>query len=424
MFACFECNANFADPNPWLCSCVSVLFLMVWQISLQCIGAIASGIFFFLWYRLEDADRKKLWRLYGWFTGSSCLGSIFGIAAVCSQMQKARSLIEFSESEAQKSTDVYYRSADTSKWTASTEVPDALQMLFISVPLLMVLDRLIHLAFSAAGSLSSTWVLAKRVALGIVVGFNTLAICFSAASSFYSSQEVPNLMNIGAAVIANNTATALDGEFQLQLLTQKTIIAQSGALISQGASFLVMVVVFAVVFVVCFRRIREIKQFAIQKGTSMQEMRTSANADDSDEVAMSSTVIMVGNIPHRVRVVDAQKVYTQLLSFINDVQSQIVITVVAVFIMLVWIAICLFIDGISQAASNVCNAANQEFMTGSYCNPCENAYSLLQDWLLLSPEFTVLSTYIPGQLAVFVALWGMTSKAMFQSMKGQGQNAF
>jgi len=30
-----------------------------------------------------------------------------------------------------------------------------------------------------------------------------------------------------------------------------------------------------------------------------------------------------------------------------------------------------------------------------------------------------LSTYIPGQLAMLVALWGMTSKRMLQTMKTQ-----
>jgi hypothetical protein len=398
---------------------------MVWQISLQCIGAIASGTLFFLWYRLDDADKKKLWRLYGWFTGCSCSGSIFGIAAVCSQIQHARSLVEFSESQSQRSAEAYYWFAETSKWESITEVPDALQMLFISVPLLMVLDRLIHLAFSTAGSLSPTWVLAKRVAVVIVFFMNAVAICFSAASSVYSSQEVPILMNIRAAFIANDTATAtaLDDEFYS--VTLNTSLSQAGALISQGVSFVVMVAVFTVVFVVCFRRIREIKQFALQKGTAMQQMRVSAQAEHpGDDADTSSTVIVVGNIPRRVNVHDAQRVYTQLLSFINDVQSQIVITVVVVFVMLVWIAICLLLDGITEAANNVCNAANQDFMSGSFCNPCENSFSLIKDWLLLSPEFTVLSTYIPGQLAVLVALWGMTSKAMFQSMKGQVQNAF
>jgi hypothetical protein len=397
------------------------LFLTVWQISLQCIGAIASGILFFLWYRLGIDEKKKLWRLYGWFTGCSCLGSVFGIAAVCSQIQYARSTIEFSESAALKSADAYFWYSESSKWESITEVPDALQMLLISVPLLMVLDRLIHLAFSTAGSLSSSWVKAKRVVVGIIFGLHTVSICFSAASSFYSSQEVPILLKIRAAFIANDTATATALDDDFYSVTLKTGLAQSAMLISQGVSFVFMVAVFTAVFIACFRRIREIKQFAVRKGTSMQEMRTPSVDQRQDDVDSSHTVIVVGNTAHRVSTHDAQRVYAQLLSFITDVQSQIVITVVVVFIMLVWIAICLLVDGISEAANNVCNAANQDFQTGSYCNPCENSYSHIQDWLSLSPEFTVLSTYIPGQLAVFVALWGMTSKAMFQSMKGQRQ---
>ena len=199
------------------------MFLIEWQISLQCIGAIASGIMFLLWYRLQDADKRKFWSLYGWFTGFLCAGSIFGCIAECAQLAYARSVVEFSESESESNhlssnyrpAEALFWQAEASKWESVAEPPDALQMFLISVPLLMVLDRLMHMAFSTSGSLSSTWVMAKRVSVGIVVGLNALSICCSAASSFNSSQEVPILLDLRAAFLANDTATrtALDDRF-------------------------------------------------------------------------------------------------------------------------------------------------------------------------------------------------------------------
>ena len=266
--------------------------------------------------------------------------------------------------------------------------------------------------------------MAKRVSVGIVIGLNALSICCSAASSFYSSQEVPILLDLRAAFLANDTATrtALDDRFYRATL--RTNYVQSVMLLSQASSFLFMIALFAVVFVVCFRRIKEVRQFAIQKhATPMQQMSNSYEPSARDG---ESTVIAVGSSSNRASTshdAKKQQVFAQLLSFIKEVESQIVITVAVVFIMLVWIAICLLLDGITESATDICNSANQEFVAGAFCNPCENSYALIQDWLLLSPEFTVLSTYIPAQLALLVALWGMTSKAMFQSMKAQVQNS-
>jgi hypothetical protein len=411
------------------------LFLIDWQISLQCIGAIASGIMFLLWYRLQDADKRNFWSLYGWFTGFLCAGSIFGCIAECAQLAYARSVVEFSESESESNhlssnyrpADALFWQAEASKWESVAEPPDALQMFLISVPLLMVLDRLMHMAFSTSGSLSSTWVMAKRVSVGIVFGLHTVSICCSAASSFYSSQEVPILLDLRAAFLANDTATrtALDDRFYRATL--RTNYVQSVMLLSQASSFLFMIALFAVVFVVCFRRIKEVRRFAIQKhGTSMQPMQQMPNSYEPSARDGESIVIAVGSSSNRASTshdAKKQKAFAQLLSFIKEVESQIVITVAVVFIMLVWIAICLLLDGITESATDICNSANQEFVAGAFCNPCENSYALIQDWLLLSPEFTVLSTYIPAQLALLVALWGMTSKAMFQSMKAQVQNS-
>jgi hypothetical protein len=399
-----------------LCDTVSFFILkLLRQIALQCIGAIASGIMFFFWSRLNDVEKKRVWRLYGWFAGLICAGSIFGIVAECAGIKYAQSLVEVVSSR--NLAEEYYWQAELSKWAAVTLVPDSFEVLFISVPLLMVLDRLMHVAFSTSGGLSSRFLLAERAAAVIVVGLNALSISFGAVSSFYSSQEVAIWENIGAAIVSNDTASsaALDAKFYD--VTLHTNYFYSISLLCQAASLLFVVLLFAVVFVVCFRRMRQIRQRVIEGSASRQQMpSTDLESDSAGDVV--SIVSAVENIPPRFSSHTAQ-----LISNMNSVQLQIVITVIIVFIMLLWMATCLVIDGISVTSQKICNAANEDFSTGTFCNPCENSYALMQDWLLLSPEFTVLGTYVPGQLAMLVALWGMTSKRTLQTMKTQRQSS-
>ncbi len=359
---------------------------------------------FFFWSRLNDVEKKRVWRLYGWFVGLIFVGSIFGIVAECAGIKYALSLVEVVSSRTSAEEYLYWQ-AQLSKWASVTLVPEALQVLFISVPLLMVLDRLMYVAFSTSGVLSARFLLAERVAAVIVVGLNALSISFGAVSSFYSSQEVPIWENILEAMVSNDTASsaALDDKFYD--VTLNTNHFYSISLLCQAISLLFVVLIFAVVFVVCFRRMRQIRQRIIDRSVSRQQMPGSDVESDSAAVE---------NIPPQVSSQTAQ-----LISNMNGVQLQIVITVVIVFIMLLWMSFCLVIDGISVTSLKICNAANEDFPTGAFCNPCENLYSLMQDWLMLSPEFTVLSTYIPGQLAMLVALWGMTSKRMLQTMKTQ-----
>ena len=33
---------------------------------------------FWRWWRIEQEDRRRVWQLYGWFSGLMCVGSVFG----------------------------------------------------------------------------------------------------------------------------------------------------------------------------------------------------------------------------------------------------------------------------------------------------------------------------------------------------------
>ena len=42
---------------------------------------------FVRWWRLEEDDRRRVWLLYGYFSGLMCVGSVFGAVAWAVWMQ-------------------------------------------------------------------------------------------------------------------------------------------------------------------------------------------------------------------------------------------------------------------------------------------------------------------------------------------------
>ncbi len=362
---------------------------------------------FFFWSRLNDVEKKRVWRLYGWFVGLIFAGSIFGIVAECAGIKYALSLVEVSSSR--NLAEKYYWEAESSIIASVTLVPDAFDVLFISVPLLMVLDRLMYVAFSTSGGLSARFLLAERVSMGIVVVLHLIAICFSALSAFYMSKRISISRDIVAALAANDTSTSKARIDDFNDVKSKSHDSQTVTLFCESISLLFVVAMFVVVFVVCFRRIQQIRRQAILSSISRQQpacSTSSAKSDSLDSVDIDTSASM-DRVSHHT---------AHLISNMNDVQLQIVITVVIVFIMLLWVAACFLLDGISTIFENTCDT------NGSYCSHCQNSYSLIQDWLNMSPEFSVISQYVPGQLAVIVALWGMTSKRMLQAIQSQRQS--
>ena len=54
--------------------------------------------------------------------------------------------------------------------------------------------------------------------------------------------------------------------------------------------------------------------------------------------------------------------------------------------------------------------------------PCNNVWSLIQNWLVYTPEFQVTVVLISSPFALLFALWGMTDKRTLQRMRaGRGR---
>ena len=49
-------------------------------------SAVAGGTMFYRWRRMEEEDRGRMWRLYGWFTALMACGSCFGTVVWAARM--------------------------------------------------------------------------------------------------------------------------------------------------------------------------------------------------------------------------------------------------------------------------------------------------------------------------------------------------
>jgi len=52
------------------------------------VSAVAGGTMFYLWRRMEEEDRGRVWRLYGWFSGLMACGSCVGAVAWAARMMQ------------------------------------------------------------------------------------------------------------------------------------------------------------------------------------------------------------------------------------------------------------------------------------------------------------------------------------------------
>ena len=86
-----------------------------------------------------------------------------------------------------------------------------------------------------------------------------------------------------------------------------------------------------------------------------------------------------------------------------------------------------FVTFLLRAVFSTMNALSNALQNfGANCptpcgTPCHNVWSLIGDWLQLTPEFQLTVVLISSPLALLFALWGMTDKRTLQHMRaGRG----
>jgi hypothetical protein len=96
---------------------------------------------FYRWRRMEEEDRGRVWRLYGWFTALMACGSCFGAVAWAAKMMglaNGYNANTIPVDTAQHTSLI----ALACSWRAAFLVTYAIEFLCLSAAKLMVLDRM------------------------------------------------------------------------------------------------------------------------------------------------------------------------------------------------------------------------------------------------------------------------------------------
>jgi hypothetical protein len=344
------------------------------QIAAYCVSALASGTMFLRWLRMDGQGRQWAWRLYGWFSGLMLCGSCCGAVAWGSWMQGLVLLFSYRNATSTLTTaQKISLNAQRQHWLAVYYITYAIAFLCLSVAKLMALDQMMNFAVSKSRDIPRRWVIWGRVVMaGVVVG-NVVGMGGNVAAAVYFEQSAESYRAASAAYVANNTADFLHFRILGPQQDQLAVSTSAVQLFCEVAVLLLIIVAFAVTGAACRRRF------------------TSAQLDDTADGRQLWRQI-VGTAGFVFVTFLLRAVYSTMFAVSNELQGE----------------------------NFRCRRNNNDSNNNDSClGPCHNLYSLMQYWLLYTPEFQLSVELISSPLTLLVALWGMTSKHTLRLMQSR-----
>jgi hypothetical protein len=326
---------------------------------------------FYLWRRMEDQDRGRVWRLYGWFTSlmacGSCVGAVSWAAYMIFLVNGFKATLDQNEAQ------TFSQFALAYSWRAVFLVMYAIEFLCLSTAKLMVLDRMLVFAALQGAGTPKLWALAGRVVMAAVVLGNAVGLAANAAAAVHYHKAAQASSAASAAYAANNNK---DGD-AFKLLRNEEVTRGGSILsiqlISEVAVLLLIIVAFVAVGVLSARRVSS----------------WLLGVDAASAAAATG------------RAARLQLVATTAFVFVAFLLRAAFSTMVAVAFQL-------------REIGKSCTSA---------CDECSSVYSHMTQWMLYTPQFQLLIVLVSSPLALLVALWGMTSKATLQLMEPRKQVA-
>jgi hypothetical protein len=324
---------------------------------------------FYRWWRMEEEDRGRVWRLYGWFTALMSCGSCFGAVAWAAQMMGlVNGFKGYASEDPAQFTSLF---AVAYSWRAAFLVTYAIEFLCMCAAKLMVLDRLSVFAAQQDEGLQTRWALAGRVVMAAVVLGNAVGLAANAAAAVHYHKAAQAMSAASVYYAANNTE---DGKNFYSLSQEE--LQRGGSILSvqsfcEVAVLLLIVVAFVVVGALCGRLL------------SSRFRRLGVDAGYDAFMATAGSRL-------RLRMLG-----TTGFVFVTFVARAAFSTMYAVAYQLrVIYKSCL-----------------------EPCGECRNVFANIADWMSYTPEFQTLIVLISSPLALLVALWSMTPNHLLQPMK-------
>ena len=330
---------------------------------------------------MEEEHRQRVWVLYGWFSGLMCVGSVFRAVTWAFWMQFLVTLFT-SLTPGLSPAQGYSLDAQSGYWAAAFYVPYAIEFLCLSVAKLLVLHRMADFAVPKSDGLSRRLAIGGRVVMAAVVVGNVVGLCGNVAAAVFSKQGGDLANAAAAAFAANSTQAAYTFVAQAD---QKETVANDAASVQQFcevAVLLLIIIAFAVIGPACARRL----------SSEQQRHDALVNAFNAADAAAAAPAW-------------------------RKLRLQILGTAAFVFVTFLLRAVFSTMNALASVLQTEVNTCNNP------CDPaCNNVWTVIQNWLQLTPEFQLSVVLISSPLALIVALWGMTDKRTLKHMRsGRGQ---
>ena len=323
------------------------------------------------WRRMQEEDRGRVWRLYGWYSALMTCGSCVGAVA-----WTARMMNRVNAFKAYKASNVVERMSLVAlaySWQSVFLVTYAIEFLCLSAAKLMVLDRMsVFAAPQAEGSAAQKrWTAAGRVVMAAVVLCNAVGLAANAASSVHYQRAAAAASSASERYAANSTDDGLKFRTESREEMDRGGDIASVQLLCEVSALLFIVAAFAAVGVLSARRVS-----ARLRGV------------DAASAAMATG-----------RMLRLQIAGTAGFVFVAFVVRSMFSTMFAVAHHL-------------RDNDKTCPGQN-------VCSGCYNTYSHMVRWMTYTPEFQLTIVLVSSPLALLVALWGMTTKATLRLMSSR-----
>jgi hypothetical protein len=333
---------------------------------------------FYVWRRMQEEDRRRVWLLYGWFSGLMLCGSCFGVVTWAAYMMFFANVLNSQDELSRRNlAQGMAMAAVANSWRAVFTVTYAIEFLCLSAAKLMVLDRMRDFAAPRGDGMRRLWVVGGRVVMAVVVLGNAVGLAANVAAAVRFDRAAAAASASSSFIATNNIQ---DGA-KYQRIAQEEIQLAGPILSVQSfcevAVLLLIVAAFVAAGVLCARRMRSVLL----------------------SVDAASAAAAAG------RTLQLQIVGTAAFVFVTFLVRSVYSTMFAVATQL-------------QELSKRCPGVT------SPCDPtCYNVYTHMQQWMFNTPEFQLTIVLISSPLTLLVALWGMTSSVILQLMKSSRQKS-
>jgi hypothetical protein len=330
----------------------------------------------YLWWRMDEEGRRRVWSLYGWFRGLMVCGSCFGVVTWAARMMQL--VNRFNSDDANSRGDIVQSEslfALTHSLLAVFLVMYAMDFLCLSAARLMVLDRMSYFAAAQDEGTRKRWAAGGRMVMAVVVLGNAVGLAANVAAAVHSQRAAEAASTASALFAANSTQAANEYESLRRTELQLALSISAVQSFCEVAVLLLIVAAFIVAGVVCTRLVSS-RLLAV------------------DAASPSATAV-------------------------RELRRQIVVTTVVVFVAFVVRSVQ---STLLAVARQLQDQATQCPGVTSLCYPsCHNVFTHITLWALRMPEFQVTVVLVSSPLTLLAALWGMTSRQTLHAMKSKEQ---